>query len=148
MITYKWPTKIEQKLTNYTYLALSKIKQQIEDMSRPWKHSVLCECHGRHNKALVARVSHIMTEHEAFLLNQTFTCANYGIHVPTFVIGHEQYVGQTKNKFATGWSSSSFVCLKLLAQGCPLWIYGELEFVEMRLQIWVVGIPNVIVNPQ
>ena len=44
-------------------------------------------------------------KNETFPLNQKLTCANHGIHVATCVICHEQYFGQTKNKFSTRWSS-------------------------------------------
>jgi len=33
------------------------------------------------------------------------TYANHGIYVATCFICHEQYVGQTKNKFSTRWTS-------------------------------------------
>jgi len=44
-----------------------------------------------------------MGKNKIFLLNQKLTCAKYGIYVATCVICHEQYVGQTKNKFSTRW---------------------------------------------
>jgi len=40
-------------------------------------------------------------------LNQTLTYANHGIYVAICVVCHKQYVGQTKNKFSTRWSSHS-----------------------------------------
>jgi len=40
-----------------------------------------------------------MGKNKTFPLNQKLTCANHGIYVATCVICHNQYVGQTKNKF-------------------------------------------------
>ena len=50
-------------------------------------------------------VSQIMGKNKTFPLNQKLTCANHGIYVATCAICHEQYVGQTKNKFSMRWSS-------------------------------------------
>ena len=46
-----------------------------------------------------------MSKTETFPLNQKLICVNYGIYVATCVICHEQYAGQTKNKFSKRWSS-------------------------------------------
>jgi len=46
-----------------------------------------------------------MSKINTFPLNQNLTCANFGIYAATCVICHEQYVGQTKNKFSKRWSS-------------------------------------------
>ena len=54
---------------------------------------------------MVPRVSQIMSKTKTFPLNQNLTCANYGIYVATCVLCHEQYVGQTKNKFSKSWSA-------------------------------------------
>ena len=35
-----------------------------------------------------------------FSLRQSLSCANYGVYVATCCIYHEQYVGQTKNRFS------------------------------------------------
>jgi len=37
--------------------------------------------------------------------SKNLTCANYGIYAVTCVICHEQYVGQTMNKFSMRWAS-------------------------------------------
>jgi len=50
-------------------------------------------------------VSQILGKNKTFPLNQKLTCANHGIYVATCVICHEQYAGQTKNKFSMRWSS-------------------------------------------
>jgi len=57
------------------------------------------------NKPMVPTVSQIMTKNETFPLKQRTTCANCGIHMATCVLCHQQYVGQTVNKFSTRWSS-------------------------------------------
>ena len=38
-------------------------------------------------------------------LNQSLTCADFGIYIATCVICHEQYVGQTSNTFSKIWSA-------------------------------------------
>ena len=45
MITYKRPTTIGQKLTNYKDLALNKTRKQTKGGSRPCEHCVVCGCH-------------------------------------------------------------------------------------------------------
>ena len=105
MITYKRPTTIGQLLTNYKHLALSKTREHVKGMSGPCGRCSLCGNHGKNNKSIVSCVSKIMGKNKTFPLNRKLTCANHGIYVTTCVICHEQYVGQTKNKFSTRWSS-------------------------------------------
>jgi len=50
-------------------------------------------------------VSQFLIKNKTFPLNQKLTCANYGIYVAACAICHEQYVGQTANKFSTRWSA-------------------------------------------
>jgi len=102
MITYNRPTTIGQMLTNKD-LALNKTQKQIKRVSRPCKGGALCGCYGKNNKSVVPYVSQFMTKNIAFPLNQSLTCANYGIYVATCVIYHEQYVNQTSNKIAMRW---------------------------------------------
>jgi len=105
MITYKRPTTIGQLLTNYKHLALSKTREHVKGMSGPCGRCALCGNHGKHNKSMVRCVSQIIGKSKTFPLNQKLTCAKYGIYAATCVICHERYVGQTKNKFSTRWSS-------------------------------------------
>jgi len=105
MITYKRPTTIGQKLTNYKDLALNKTRKQTKGGSRPCEHCALCGCYGKNNKSMVPNVSQLLTKNKTFKLNQTLTCAGFGIYVATCVIYHEQYVGQTSNKFSKRWSA-------------------------------------------
>ena len=105
MITYKRPTTIGQLLTSYKYLALSKTREHVKGMSGPCGHCALCGNYGKHNKSMVPCVSQTVGKNKTFPLNQKLTRANHGIYVVTCVICHEQYVGQTKNKFSTRWSS-------------------------------------------
>jgi len=44
---------------------------------------------------------------QTFPFKQNLTCAKYGVYVAICVICHEQYGGQTKNKFSKRWSSHS-----------------------------------------
>ena len=81
------------------------MREHVKGMSDPCGHCALCGNHGKHNKSMVPCVPQIMCKNETFLLNQKLTCANHGIYVATCVICHEQYVGQTKNKFSMRWSS-------------------------------------------
>ena len=74
-------------------------------MSGPCRPCTLCGNHGKHKKSMMPCVSQIMGKNKTFPLNQTLTCTNHGIYVTTCVICHEQYVGQTKNKFSMRWSS-------------------------------------------
>jgi len=105
MITYIRPTTIEQSLTNYKHLALSKTREHVKGMWGPCGHCALSGNHGKHNKSMVPCVSQIMGKNKTFPLNQKLTCENHSIYVATCVVCHEQYVGQTKNKFFTRWSS-------------------------------------------
>ena len=54
----------------------------------------------KNNKSMVPNVSQLLTKTKTFKLNQSLTCADFGIYVATCVICHEQYVGQTSNKFS------------------------------------------------
>ena len=56
-------------------------------------------------KSMVPNVSQLLTKTKTFKLNQRLTCADFGIYVATCVICHEQYVGQTSNKFSKRWSA-------------------------------------------
>ena len=47
MITYKRPTTIGQKLTNYKDLALNKTRKQTKGGSRPCENCALCGCYGK-----------------------------------------------------------------------------------------------------
>ena len=105
MITYKRPTTIGQLLTTYKHLALSTTREHVKGMSGPCGRCSLCGNHGKHNKSMVPCVSQIMGNNKTFPLNQKLTCVNHGVCVATYVICHEQSVGQTKNKFSTRWSS-------------------------------------------
>ena len=49
---------------------------------------------------MVPNVSQLLTKTKTFKLNQSLTSADFGIYVATCVICHEQYVGQTSNKFS------------------------------------------------
>ena len=53
---------------------------------------------------MVPNVSQFLTKTKTFKLNQSLPCADFGIYVATCVICHEQYVGQTSNKFSKRWS--------------------------------------------
>jgi len=105
MITYKRPTTIGQLLTNYKHLALNKTGEHVKGMSSSCGHCALCGNHGKHNKSMVPCVSQIMCKNKTSPLNQKLTCANHGIYEATCAICHEQYIGQSKNKFSTRWSS-------------------------------------------
>jgi len=105
MITYKRPTTIGQKLANYKDLALNKTRKQTKGGSRPCEHCALCGCYGKNNKSMPPNVSQLLTKTKTFKLNQSLTCADFGIYVATCVICHEQYVGQNSNKFSKRWSA-------------------------------------------
>ena len=101
VITYKRPTTIGQKLINCKDLALNKARKQTKGGSRPCEHCALCGCNGKNNKSMVPNASQLLTKTKTFKLNQSLTCsADFGIYVATCVICHEQYVGQTSNKFS------------------------------------------------
>ena len=54
---------------------------------------------------MAPNVSQLLTKTKTFKLNQSLTCADFGIYVATCVICHEQYVDQTSNKFSKRWSA-------------------------------------------
>jgi len=54
---------------------------------------------------MVPNVSQLLTKTKTFKLSQSLTCADFGIYVATCVVCHEQYVGQTSNKFSKRWSA-------------------------------------------
>ena len=60
MITYKRPTTIGQKLTNYKDLALNKTRKQTKGGSRPCELCALCGCYGKNNKSMVPNVMNSM----------------------------------------------------------------------------------------
>jgi len=95
MITYKRPTTIGQKLTNYKDVSLNETRKQTKGGSRPCEHYAVCGCYGKNNKSMVPNVSQLLTKTKTFKLNQSLACADFGIYVATCVICHEQYVGQT-----------------------------------------------------
>jgi len=103
MITCKRPTTIGPKLTNYKYLALNKTRKQTKGGSRPCEHCALCGCYGKNYNSRVPNVSQLLTKTKT--VNQSLTCSDFGIYVATFMICHEQYVGQTSNKFSKRWSA-------------------------------------------
>jgi len=105
MIAYKKTTTIEQLLTNYKHLALSKTREHVKSMSSPCRPCTLCGNHAKHNKLMAPCVSQIMGKIKTLPLNQKLTCANHRIYVATCVICHKQHVRQTKNKFSMRWSS-------------------------------------------
>jgi len=105
MITYKRLTIIGQKLTNSKDLALNKTRMQSKGGSRPCEHCALCGCYGKNNKSMVPQVSQLLTKTKTFKLNQSLTYADFGIYVKTYAICHEQFVGQTSNKFSKRWSA-------------------------------------------
>jgi len=59
----------------------------------------------KNSKSMVPNISQLLTKTKTFKLNPSLTCANFGIYVETCVICHEQYVGQTSNKFSKRWSA-------------------------------------------
>ena len=105
MITYKTPTTNGQKLTHHNNLALNKTRKQTKGVSRPCRHCALCGCYGKNDKSMVPNVSQLLTKTKTFKLNQSLTCADFGIYVATCVICREQNVGQTSNKFSKRWSA-------------------------------------------
>ena len=54
---------------------------------------------------MVPNFSQFLTNTKYFKLNQSLTYTYFGIYVATCVICHEQYVGQTSNKFSKRWSA-------------------------------------------
>ena len=86
---------IDQQI--YKDLALNKTRKQTKGGSRPWEHCALCGCYGKNNKSMVLNVSQLLTKTKTFKLNQSLTCADFGIYIATWVICHEQCV-------ATKWS--------------------------------------------
>ena len=83
MNTYKRPTTIGQKLTNYKELALNETRKQTNGGSRPCGHCALCGCYGKNNKPMVPNVSQLLTKTKTFTLNQSLTWADFGIYVAT-----------------------------------------------------------------
>ena len=71
------------------------------------EHCALCACYRKNNKSMVGlpNVSQLLTKTKTFKLNQSLTCADFGIYVATCVICHEQYVSQTSNTFSKRWSA-------------------------------------------
>ena len=79
MITYKRPTTIGQKLTNYKDLAFNKTRKQTKGGSRPCEHCALCGCYGKNKKSMVPNVSQMLTRTKTLELNQCLTCADFCI---------------------------------------------------------------------
>ena len=54
---------------------------------------------------LVATARQIQSKRRNFSLRQSLSCTNYGVYVATCCICHEQYAGQTKNRFFVRWNA-------------------------------------------
>ena len=54
---------------------------------------------------MVATARQIQSKRGNFSLRQRLSCTNYGVYVATCCICHEQYVGQTKNRFSVRWTA-------------------------------------------
>ena len=54
---------------------------------------------------MVPNVSQLLTKTKTFKLNQSLTCADFGIYVAICMMCHEQYVDQICNKFSKRWSA-------------------------------------------
>ena len=85
MITYKRPTTVGQRLTNYRSLAHSEASiQQQRGHSGPCGHCALCGKFGKHNANMVPKVTALHSKGKLFPSRQVLTCANYG----TEELGH------------------------------------------------------------
>ena len=54
---------------------------------------------------MVATARQIQSKRGNFSLRQTLSCTNYGVYDATCCICHEQYAGQTKNRFFVCWTA-------------------------------------------
>ena len=105
VITYKRPKTLHNLLTNYSNIALSKISETTSGSSSPCHKCALCGNHGN-SKSMVEPTSFITTNTgKVFKLKQSLTCKNYGIYAAQCNICKEIYVGQTKNRFSTRWTT-------------------------------------------
>ena len=104
-ITYKRPPTLGVFLTNYRKLAFHQSNNQTQGISQPCGHCSLCGKHGRHKSSMVATARQIQSKRGNFSLRQRLSCTNYGVYVATCCICHEQYVGQTKNRFSVRWTA-------------------------------------------
>jgi len=121
MITYRRPTTIGQKLTNHKDLALNKTRTQTKGGSRPCEHCALCGCYGKNNKSMVPNVSQLLGKTKTFKLHHSLTCADFGIYVVTCVMCHEQYLGQTSNKFSKRLKKTKWPCRGTIRRSTALW---------------------------
>ena len=55
--------------------------------------------------SMVATARHIQSKRRNFSLRQSLSGTYYGVYVATCCICHEQYVGQTKNRFSVRWTA-------------------------------------------
>ena len=94
-----------QMTTTNVYLVSNKTRKQTKGGSRPCGHCALCGCYGKNNKSMVPNASELLTKTKTFKLNLSLTCSDFGIYVAACVICHEQYVGQTSNKFSKRWAA-------------------------------------------
>ena len=69
---------------------------------KSWKAEVTAE---KKQPKLTNQNFYAKQQTKTFKLNQSLTCADFGIYVATCVICHEQYVGHTSNKFSKRWSA-------------------------------------------
>jgi len=99
MITYKRPTTIGQMLTNYKDLASNKTRKQTKGGPRPCEHCALCVCCGKNSKSMVTNISQLLTKTKTFKLNQSLTCADFGIYVATCAMCHEQMLVKLATNF-------------------------------------------------
>ena len=67
----------------------------------------MCALCGKHGKSqcMVKSTEVLETKTKTIKLKQRLNCANYGIYAAVCKCCGEIYVGQTKNKFSTRWTS-------------------------------------------
>ena len=92
VITYKRPTTMGQKVTNYKDLGVNKTRKQTKGGSTPCEHCALYGCYGKDNKFMVPNVSQLLTKTKTFKLNKSLTCAGFGIYVMNSMLRLVWYV--------------------------------------------------------
>nr|CAB3263340.1 uncharacterized protein LOC108950821 [Phallusia mammillata] len=112
MVTYKRPPSLQELFLCPRKLALGRLNHCAPSGCYPCGRCALCGNHGSHKIGMVKCSAYLQTSMRRFKISQHLTCRSYGIYVATCLLCHEQYVGQTKNRFATRWSGHRAIWAK------------------------------------
>ena len=113
-ITFCKPPNLGMHLLNYKRLTQTKKQNNyISTKNNKCMHCKLCGNFGNSKCMVLNKEKLINNKGKCYKLNMSLNCKNYGIYGAECLICKDIYVGQTKNKFSTRWSSHRSIWNKL-----------------------------------